>query len=370
MRRVIGKTKASSRARQLGRGIATLVAVMIAPTLSGQTPASAPDAAPTAIPMPAVAAGSLRIEPGGFDFGNIPPHAERDVSFTMTNTGSGPIAIIEAKPTCLCTAPEDLSGAVIRPGESRSFATSFKAPLEPGEKTATIILLAQDTSGPQRTHLRLRGMITMAVRAEPPYVDALRGVTTGTTRISSTDDRPFRIRSTDGAAPVYADGFDPASDEPRNAYTVQWTIPARSDAECEGMRLWWVVETDHPDCLVLPLRVRHECTGMKRDTTHKQRGWYFDEYLVPTGPVRAGEPVEVVVPIVHHEMMPPVPITAVEATTEGFAAELVSVETSGRGAQCRIRFTPAADASGMFYEMVEFRSSRGNKAVAFVGSAS
>lgn len=340
-----------------------------APPPAQPEPELQPEPAPApATPLPASFAGPVRVDPGGFDFGEVRPHAERQVEVTLTNTGETAVQIINLTPTCLCTTPENLSGVTLQPGESRPVSVGYRAPLEAGEKKATVLVRIQDQTGPVSTRLKLRGTVARAISAEPPYVSALKGTTFGATRIEADDGRPFRILSADGAPPVFTDGFDPASDEPRTYYTIQWTIPERSEDDCEGMRLWWIVETDHPDCAILPMRIRHECTGVRRDMTHGDRGWYFDEYLVPLGTIRAGQPSEVDVQIVYHKGVARPPITAVESLTEGATAELVSLTPEGLTATCRVRLTPTAGTTGMLYAMVSFKSSTGDKAVGFVGS--
>ena len=146
-------------------------------------------------------AGPLTIEPGGLDFGVIDPKSIHQALITLRNTGADPITIIDAKPTCRCTAPENLAGRVIGPGETIPFSSTFTAPTETGRKEATINLIFQYGGKTQRTSIPLRGLITMAVRAAPTYVDALKGVTTGQVRLDSVDGRPFRIISADGRPP-------------------------------------------------------------------------------------------------------------------------------------------------------------------------
>lgn len=310
-------------------------------------------------------AGALRIEPGGFDFGMIEPKSVHEVNATLYNTGSVPITILKVSPSCACTAPQDLTGAVVPAGGSIPFSATFSAPTEPGVKDAYIQFVFN--AGGRQGHMKinLQGVITMPVRATPPYVEALKGVTTGRIHVESVDGQPFRIISTNGETPIFADGFDPQKNEPRNTYDVQWTIPPRTTANCQGMRLWWVIETDHPDCPILPMRVRHECTGLMADPNWRQRTWRFSEFIAQLGALRGGVPIEVDVDIVNKGN---VRIYAAQSRSSDADAELVSTSRrSGDITSCRVRFTPHRGVQGMLYAMVLFRSDSGSKDIAFIG---
>ncbi len=317
------------------------------------------------IPNAPVTVGSLRIAPGGFDYGMIAPGSIHQFTTTLHNLGSQPIEIVRASPNCVCTAPEDLSGTIIPAGGSVPFHATFNAPTETGPKTARVTMIFKDAGRERHAPISLHGVITMPVRAEPPFVAALEGVTTGRTHVESVDGRPFRIVSTNGESPIYLDGFDPQTDQPRNAYEVQWNIPQRSIENCQGMRLWWVIETDHPDCPTLPMRVRHECTGGRRDLEWRQRTWRFKEYIEQLGALHAGVPVEVDVDIVNEKN---VRIFAVQSRSSGADAELVSTSRKeGDVTTYRVRLTPRRGYEGMLYAMVLFRSDTGSKDIAFIG---
>ncbi len=335
------------------------------------TPAPVPLAQPATItpsdpiPKAPVTVGSLRIEPGGFDYGMIPPNSTHEFTTVFRNLGSRPIELVEAKPDCACTTPQDVSGTIIPPGGSVPFHATFNAPTEPGSKTARLILIFNDAGQQRRALITLDGMITMPVRADPPYVGAQRGVTTGRTRVQSVDGRPFQIISTNGETPIFADGFDPQKDQLRNTYDVQWTIPPRTTANCQGMRLWWVIETDHPDCPTLPMRVRHECTGLKADPNWRQRTWRFSEFIAQLGALQGGVPIDVEVDIVNEKN---VRIYAAQSRSSDADAELVSTSRkNGDTTTCRVRLTPRRGFEGMLYAMVLFRSDSGSKDIAFIG---
>ena len=142
----------------------------------------------------------------------------------------------------------------------------------------------------------------------------------------------------------------------------------RSIDNCAGARLWWAVETDNPDCPILPLRIRHECTGVLGDPDRRERGWSFKEYIANLGAIAGGKPVEVDVEIDNKSL---VPILSVESMSPDARAELVSTHPRSGGltggvTSCRVRFTPRQGYEGMLYALVLFRSGTGDKELAFI----
>ncbi|MHC4765620.1 MAG: DUF1573 domain-containing protein, partial [Planctomycetota bacterium] len=256
------------------------------------------DAAPTPVPaeasppavvwppkvepvgLPPIQRGPLVIDPGGFQLGTVLPGSAHETHGTIRNSGTAPVAIASARSTCMCTVPEGLEGAVIPPGGSHPFSVTYTAGHEPGSKDAKVWVKFQAGGEPQAAVIKIDALISMAVRSDPPYVDALKGVTSGQLRVESMDRRPFRILSAYGRPPAHADGFDPGRDEPRTAYTLRWHVeyPDPDEADCFRSTYWWVIETDHPECPVLPVEIRHDCTGAHRLRRARPQGWFFSEY--------------------------------------------------------------------------------------------
>ena len=347
-------------------------------------PASAPASAPTSAAAPAVSPpaavitegeppkvfGPLLVTPGGFDLGAIDPNSAHVVRVTLINRGSEPISIVETESSCKCTVPDLLDGTVIAAGQSVPMSATFSAGAAPGPKGAKILLKFRTPSRPrlQLALIEIAGEVTMKVRAVPPFVDALKGVNAGTVRVESMDGRTFAIVTAGGEPPRYAGGFDPGRDKPRNAYTLRWSVkyPASED-DCGGERLWWVVETDHPDCPILPLRIRHECTGLLMDRMHQQRGWMFHQYMLNVGAVVAGTPVDLDAEVRRLNDQPTSGIYAVESLSPEATVEFLGIlEPPGDSTTVRLRFTPRAGTEGMLYAMVNFKSPTGFKEIAFL----
>lgn len=309
-----------------------------------------------------VTVGGLVVTPGGLDFGTILPKASLRGRFVLRNTGAEPIRIVSARPTCLCTVPEIIDGTVIAPGSSLAFNTEFHAPAAPGEKTAKINIVFEEGGEQRHAPVELSADVSLAVRGEPSYIDALRGARSGVVTISSTDGRPFRILSSNGAPPALGDG------NPRDAWELHWSLNYPWPGEdCRGdERLVWVVETDHPDCPILPLRIRHDCTGSRSDPTRRERGWFFKDAVANLGAVRGGETVEAEVELGAYRPAD-VAITGAVSQSPDATAELVSWDADPNGTvKVHVRVTPRRGYEGMLYAMVDIESATGNKAIAFV----
>ena len=317
--------------------------------------------------LPPLVFGTLLVTPGGFDFGTVAPNTVNEVRMRLTNRGSEPIVIISTSSDCKCTVPEDIEGTVIAPGETVPMNAIIDMRAAPGVKESKVLLnFKSGQQAMQHALIKFKGEVAMAVRAEPAYVDVLKGVMTGTVRVVSMDDRPFSIISAGGEPPRYGDGFDPARNEPRLAYTLRWEVhyPVRTD-DCGGERLWWVVETDHPDCGVLPLRIRHECTGLLIDRTYKERGWLFHQYMLNAGVVRPGEPVELDLGVRRLDQRATCGINAIESRSPAATAEFLGLlEPPGEQSTVRLRFTVKKGTSGLLYAMVNIKSPTGDKEIA------
>jgi len=311
--------------------------------------------------------GTLLVSPGGFDFGTVAPNTVNEVRMRLTNRGTEPITIVMTSADCKCTVPEELDGSVIAPGETIPMIATIDMRAAPGIKESKVLLNFKSGLQPMQTALiKFKGEVAMAVRAEPAYVDALKGVTSGTVRVVSMDGRPFRVITAAGAPPRYGDGFDPARDEPRLAYTLRWEVeyPARTE-DCSGERLWWVVETDHPDCGVLPLRIRHECTGVLVDQHYRQRGWLFNQYMVNAGVMTPGESVDLDVGVRRLGQRATSGIDAAESRTPDATAEFVDIlDLPGEESTVRLRFTVKPGTAGLLYAMVNFKSPTGDMELA------
>ena len=282
-------------ASRLAVAVSLASLALLAGAAVGQVPSGRPAApqSPTAIQ---VAAPPVGVTPQNVNFGKIKPESLNPATFKVTNTGSAPLKIVKATPSCKCTAITPVEGAIIAPGATLDISASLKAPSTPGERDAKVFLMFEGYKAP--VILTLVGEVVMEVVCEPAFVDALKGNTGGTIKVSSQDGKPFRVLSAGNAAPVFQ-GFDPAKDAPRAEYQLVWDVKGMAT-----LPIWWVVETDRPGAPLLPLRVRNENTGSKWDMARFDRQWHVKDGIVFVGGLAAGKPAEHTIEIEYYN--PPV----------------------------------------------------------------
>lgn len=104
-----------------------------------------------------VASTTLSVDRMDHDFGDIQEAAGNvETTFTVTNSGSNPLLISEAKGSCGCTVP-DYPRDPIQPGESREIAVSFDPKGKQGPQNKTVTIMAN--TEPATTVISLRSNI-------------------------------------------------------------------------------------------------------------------------------------------------------------------------------------------------------------------
>jgi len=314
----------------------------------------------------------VTVEPAIKDFGLVEASQELPAVFKIRNNSSSALQIVTLLPSCKCTTTADYTGRTIAPGESLELAATLNAPATPGVKEAKVNVVFSGYTKP--TLLQLKCDVRLPIRAVEEFVDALKGVTSGVLTIESTDGQPFTIVSSNGGKPSFVD-FDPAKDSPRSQYRLNWSVDGWP---CEGMRLWWIIETDRADCPILPCRIRHECTGVRADPTYKERKWLVKEPLVSAGRIKAGQPVKLRIDVENGEPKagPNKPavfsttyrqISAVQSMGPEAKAALISVQPRGTDeAIVNFEFTPSPGTSGLIYTTVRLVSPSGTAVVPVV----
>ena len=232
--------------------------------------------------------GNLSVVPAVYDFGDVGPGTTHPAIFQLVNNGTGPVTLESASPSCTCTTITDVAGKSIPPGGRMELEAALASPKQPGSKSAKVFLRAEGVGQP--LILEIRGDVTLAIRATPPFAKALSNVADGVISLSAIDGKPFTVLSSNGETPRFVN-HDPASDPPRAEYELKWSI---LNMPCESIPRWWVVETDRPDCPLIPCRVQNECTGSKRDMNRYLRHWIFADYLLDAGAVSRGVPFTLV----------------------------------------------------------------------------
>lgn len=116
-----------------------------------------PETTPEASTENVVASTTLSVDRMDHDFGDIQEAAGNvETTFTVTNSGSNPLLISEAKGSCGCTVP-DYPRDPIQPGESREIAVSFDPKGKQGPQNKTVTIMAN--TEPATTVISLRSNI-------------------------------------------------------------------------------------------------------------------------------------------------------------------------------------------------------------------
>ena len=239
--------------------------------------------------------GAVVAVPAKFQLGDIEPGSEHTRTFRLLNTSSAPVTVASLTPTCRCTTTTDISGSVIPPNSELTFTSVLAAPTTPGIKNAKVQISFAGQLKPLL--VEIEGDITMAIKADPPYVGGAKGdESAGIVLVKSVDGAPFTILSSGGRAPVFI-GFDPATDPPQSTYRLQWNIAQVNDLP---RHIWWAIFTDHPKCPVLPLRIRNPQTGSRADMERYTRHWRFDESIINAERLQAGTPVTLELVLKHY----------------------------------------------------------------------
>ena len=351
----------------MGLGVALALAAAALPSASAQSGAqgSTPTGAPRIPDM-------VVLQPDSVSFGAVPPGSSHTGSFSIMNATGAPVTVKAAVPSCKCTALTEIVGKTVPAGGVLKFEATMEVPLTPGQKDATVQIVIDGL--PKPLVAKLSAESVMPIRVEPAYVDALKGKSMGTVSARSADGRPFRILSVDGAAPQCV-GFDPSGDALRAEYTLRWSAPS---APCEAMPLWWVIETDRADCPLVPLRIRHECTGSKADPGRFAREWFFPEPIGIVGRVAPGASAETVVPIEHYNpqargaVQRPQwkDVLRVESRDPRATATLVRTQPGTRDqVDVRLSVTPGAGLRGFFAVPVDIVTATGTGTVTVYGIA-
>lgn len=284
---------------------------------------------------------SIELDPQKVDFGYLDPKEVVRKTVEIRNVGDKPVKILRATSSCQCTTFSDVTGVVIPPGASVPMEAQLVARSMLGPMNTSITLVFEGYD--QSPAIQVRGEVALAVKATPYGLNLVRGDWSGQVVIESLDGRPFNILATDRKPPSFI-GFDPELDEPHNSYVIEWDLTQYTE---DTLPRWWLVETDHPDCPILDLWVRHIATmDISRD-----RPWRIEDRRVSLGEIQAGQPVDIAVTVLR---LAGDTIHLVRSLSEDFDAQLLNIERNGQETKCTIRITPNPRFQGLLYSKIEF----------------
>ncbi len=303
-----------------------------------------PQSAPVRTPQGA--RPPIRVEPTNIDLGFLPPKTIGVARFTLTNHSDGPLTILDLSPTCRCTTVGDHVGKVIEPNVPYVIDVNLDPATVPQSRSATVRVLIDGFS--RTIDLAVRGEVSNPLRTLPGWINVPSGeVPSGRLVIESIDDTPFRICSVHGH-PVRHTGFDPANDDPRSRYVIEYDIADFGDGPLPG---WMIIETDHPTFPVVDVRLRTDAM----DFNVGIRG--IRDFRIPLGRIAPGDAKEATIEFAN--LSAPVTFVRAESLHEDATAELVGQEGDRSLLKVTVRVRPREDHRGLLYLPIRVHTDRG-----------
>lgn len=314
----------------------------------------------------------IELRPGTIDLGTIGPNETVIGRTVIQNVSDKPLRIVASRASCSCTSV-NLPNVTLAPGESVPLEAQYKSTAGLGVKNAAVRVLFE---GYDLIEIPIHVLIALPMRAEPAFISALpdqdgRPHLLGEYEVYSADEKPFRILAVDGGPVPYLD-FDPQKDEPRNRYRLRWDFTGYDAHTCRnanGRQLQpvIVVETDHPECPVFDLEVRHECVRRRIAQTDT---WALQERRILMEGVAPGETREYEVTAKWLPRQRPGDIVqAAVSESDQFSVELAEVKRVADGFICTLRITPSPGHQGLIYGTVRLHSSRQSAPLLIIGKA-
>jgi hypothetical protein len=318
-------------------GTAGTVAPEAAVATQAEDRATAGDVTPVAAGLaersgPVQGMPPIRLEPPVLDFGFVPPSSASTGVVKLVNPTDAPLKILAVQPSCKCTTISDLEGQTIPARGSLDLEATLDAAAAPGPKKAQIRVLVDGYT--QVVVVELKAEVALSVRVTPPYINAVEGKNqSGRLVVQSTDGKPFRICSTHGMPPRYV-GFDPATDEPRSQYLVEYDVADLGDR----IPRYWVVETDRADAPLVDVLLRHERSFPNFNIRMK-------DYRISAGVVPVGGSGEFKIRLENRTD----PVTTAISRSPAGKVEFVSESVGEEETEVTLRLTPAAGTEGFLY---------------------
>lgn len=304
-------------------------------------------------------------EPNDVNFGIVTPGSKLQVEVKLINPTNTPMTIAAAVPTCQCTTVE-VAGETIPPRGAVGIPMTLQVPSTTGEKQAAVNVLLSGPSGQVRgPRLTLTAIAAYAVRTTPLYIDALAADRlTGNVALASTDGRPFRVRSVNGATP---DLLTP--DEPLINHVVRYdltaaTMAAQKSGAVDQFPKWMLCETDHPDASVVELRIRHPLSRLPHQT--RPVALQFDGYIANVGTIAPGGNAAFNIEL---KQFSGKRVNAVISGDPNFRTDLLEqVEGDGDRVRIKVALTPLTGQTGVFTVPVTFETTAGSEVMFVVGT--
>ncbi len=288
-------------------------------------------------------AAPVRFDPEFLDFGDVAPDAKVQGRVRMINSVDRPIEIESVQPACACSVAE-LDTKVVAPGRSAELTIGFTAQPAPAFVDTGVDIVVKDYAQP--IHLRTVAHVNYGIRAvvnfEPEHQRR-----EGRIELTSVHGRPFRVLSANFRTPVFLDGFEPSTDEPRQKYSIRWDL---TGIEAPLLPKRFIVETDDSESPIIDLPVEN----LEWEPERRVWAWAYGTPRIMMGVLSPGLEREAIVPIRVHGGAPGEP-EVVSVEPAGATAVMEESSRDGSLLKARLRVRPNPEARGAFAIKVRLR---------------
>jgi len=301
------------------------------------------------VPAPATRP-PVTLEPSNIDLGFLPPKTIGRALFTLTNTSNAPLTILDASPTCRCTTVGEHVGAVLKPNEPYTIEVRLDPATVPQSRSASVRILFD---GYTRTiDLVVRGEVSNPLRTNPGWINVPGDERpSGRMVVESIDGTAFRICTIHGH-PVRFLGFDPASDEPRTNYVIEYDLAVFGEQPLPG---WLIIETDHPTFPVVDVRLRTDSINFNVGI----RG--IRDFRIPLGRIAPSGSAETSVEF--GGLRQRLEFISAESLSDDAVVEFIGQEDEPERTLVKIRVTPREDHCGLLYFPVRLHTADASQEV-------
>ena len=274
----------------------------------------------------------ITVTPQRLDFGFMLPNTNARGTVTLTNGGTASVTLLSVTPSCKCTTITDAAGVTIEPGKSFVIETELSGAPMQGIRRSQLKIIAKGYARP--INVAVQGEVALPVRAVPAYINLVgERARAGETIIESTDGTPFRVLSVNGKPATLVPQEAPGDVHAR--HKLAWSFP-----EGEAIGDFWIVETDHPSCALVDVRIRN-ANPIKRPVLRMR------EYRINAGRI---DPVEGVrIEVQSKDATAPFDVVSVKGGVAcPVTAELIESHQEDEGVVAVIQLKPLPDARGFF----------------------
>ncbi|MFI4855434.1 MAG: DUF1573 domain-containing protein [Phycisphaerales bacterium JB065] len=296
----------------------------------------------------------VSVENDTVDFGDVAPNTTVKRKATLTNNSENQIRITGVRVSCGCTVA-DWPEEWIQPGESVEVELTFQSGELWGPIRRYALLVFEGYNRPLR--ITTVAHVNTGIRASREY-EPLGQFFQGTITLTSTDGKPFSVRSLSFATPgeddeapagvISRDDLAEALKQPALVHRIPFDF---SKVDPLRLRRWVAIETDHPTAPVVAMHIDNPYAGVDQRRTL----WIYNKDHLRLGSAKPGEPVEETV--VLKGLRTAAELQEVHTGDPNLRVEVVSTELNpAMGLHVVLRFIPSEGAQGLIHTGLTIRA--------------